>query len=310
MNRGRRAEKIFQIKDDYFRFLELLMESVEMWNLRISAFCLMPNHYHLLIQTPDANLSRCMRHINGVYTQRYNRFHDCEGQLFRGRYKSILVDENRYLLQLVRYIHQNPLRAGIIKRLKEYQWSSHFAYLSKHAKWDWLYKDFILSMLTKEPDRYVTEYRKFMHEKAEEEISSIFENKKLPAILGSLNFIEWVKKSFYPEKLAYSVPDSRVLTPDISRIIKIVSEHYEIDSTEISSNRRGVSNEPRDIAIFLTRKLKRDTLPEIGDAFGMKGYSSVSSAIDRVKKRLLKDKKFKKRTDEICRIIQKGQTET
>ena len=73
----------------------------------------MENNYHLLVQTPDANISRCMRHINGIYTQRFNRRDGCDGQLFRGRYKSILVDADRDLLQLVRYIHRNPLRAGL-----------------------------------------------------------------------------------------------------------------------------------------------------------------------------------------------------
>ena len=72
-----------------------------MWGLRVAAFCLMPNHYHLLVQTPEGNISRCLRHINGVYTQRFNRRHKVDGQLFRGRYKSILVDADSYLLELV-----------------------------------------------------------------------------------------------------------------------------------------------------------------------------------------------------------------
>ncbi|MBA4366374.1 MAG: hypothetical protein C0403_01905 [Desulfobacterium sp.] len=73
MNRGRRGEPVFESKDDYARFIEILHEAIQLFALRVSAFCLMPNHYHLLVQTPDANLSRCMRHINGVYTQSYNR---------------------------------------------------------------------------------------------------------------------------------------------------------------------------------------------------------------------------------------------
>ena len=109
MNRGRRGEVIFKGKDDYSRLITLLKETARLWNLRIAAYCLMENHYHLLVQTPDANISRCMRHINGVYTQRFNRGHGCDGQLFRGRYKSILIDADSYLLQLVRYIHRNPL---------------------------------------------------------------------------------------------------------------------------------------------------------------------------------------------------------
>ena len=86
MNRGRRAEKIFLNKTDYTTFLELLIESAEIWNVRIAAYCMLPNHYHILLQTPDANLSRFMRHVDGVYTQRFNRSHHYDGQLFRGRY--------------------------------------------------------------------------------------------------------------------------------------------------------------------------------------------------------------------------------
>ena len=82
MNRGRRAETIFRGKKDYFAFIKILKETADLWNLRICAYCLLKNHYHLLVQTPDANLSRCMRHINGVYTQRINKAHQIDGQLF------------------------------------------------------------------------------------------------------------------------------------------------------------------------------------------------------------------------------------
>ena len=117
MNRGRRREKIFSGIKDYTLFIGLLKESCYMWHVRIGAFCLMPNHYHILIQTPEGNISRCMRHINGVYTQRFNRIHGCDGPLFRGRYKSILVEAETYLLELLRYIHRNPLKAGLAESL-------------------------------------------------------------------------------------------------------------------------------------------------------------------------------------------------
>jgi REP element-mobilizing transposase RayT len=129
-------------------FLDLLKEAAELWDVRISAYCLMSNHYHLLIHTPKENLSRYMRHINGVYTQRFNRVHGYDGPLFRGRFKSILVDGDSYLLQLVRYIHRNPLKAGIVDHPEAYPWSSHNGYLSSARGWDWLHKDFILSILS------------------------------------------------------------------------------------------------------------------------------------------------------------------
>ncbi len=125
MNRSRRGTDAFVDRDDYAMFLSLLQETAALFNVRVAAYCLLPNHYHLLAQTPDANLSRCMRHLNGVYTQRYNIAHACDGTLFRGRYKSILIDSDSYLLQLVRYIHKNPLKAKLCQTLDDYTWSSH-----------------------------------------------------------------------------------------------------------------------------------------------------------------------------------------
>lgn len=101
INRGRRGEAIFENEPDYVMFTESLQETLEMWNIR-SAYCLTPNHYHMPVQIPDANLSRGMRHLNGVYIQKYNSRHRCDGPLFRGLYQSILIDNDRYMLQTVR----------------------------------------------------------------------------------------------------------------------------------------------------------------------------------------------------------------
>ena len=128
MNRGRRGERVFETNKNYWSFIDLLGELHEVFNVRIAAYCLMPNHYHLLVQTPDANLSRSMRHLNGVYTQRYNKTHGCDGQLFKRRYKSIVLESDSYSLELVRYIHRNPLEAGLVENIKKYQWSSHRFY--------------------------------------------------------------------------------------------------------------------------------------------------------------------------------------
>ncbi|MDY6950964.1 MAG: transposase [Thermodesulfobacteriota bacterium] len=102
MNRGRRSEQVFHERKDYETCVALLKESSEMWNIRGAAYCLMTNHCHLLVQTPGGDIARAMRHINGVYTRRFNRSHLCDGELFRGRYKSMLVGGDSYFLQLVR----------------------------------------------------------------------------------------------------------------------------------------------------------------------------------------------------------------
>ena len=197
MNRGRRGEQVFETKTDYERFVDIILEATELFALRVSAYCLMPNHYHLLVQTPDANLSRCMRHINGVYTQRYNREHLLDGQLFRGRYKAIVVAEDRYLLQLVRYIHRNPVRATMVNNAEDYSWSSHKGYLSIANRWNWLHKQVILSMLAKEPEQRQKRYRAFMGEEENETLLRILSLKKLPSILGDNQFINTLKARFF-----------------------------------------------------------------------------------------------------------------
>lgn len=312
MNRGRRGEVIFSEPDDFAAFIRLLQQSVELWDIRISAYCLMSNHYHLLVQTPLANLSRVMRHINGVYTQYYNRIHGCDGSLFRGRYKAILVEEDSYLLELVRYIHRNPLQAGLVDKLDSYVWSSHVGYLSSAKKWNWLHKDFILTMLTEDASKQLRTYKKFVALKDSAEITNIFDRVKLPVILGRDDFVDWVKTTFFTDKVHGQVPDSEHLAPELEKIKAVVCHYYAVDTVCLMLSKRGVSNEPRNVAVYLTRLLRRDGLLTISSAFGMRGYSSVSSVIVRVSKQLETDRAFCRRISEIRQLIitQKCQTET
>lgn len=303
MNRGRRAEAIFADKKDYQGFVDLLQEAGNMWDIRIAAYCLMPNHYHLLIQTPQANLSRGMRHINGVYTQRYNRRHGCDGQLFRGRYKSILVEADSYLLQLMRYIHKNPVKAGLAARPDSYAWSSHKAYLSGDKKWKWVYTDFLLSLLTPDKTARGKAYRQFMAE-PDAEMDGILEGKKWPSFLGNAGFVDWVKRRFYNKNANEGeIPQKKELAPDVSRIVSLVAEFYNVDEKALFASRRGFFNEPRNVAVYLTRKLRRDRLTQIGRDFSINKYSSVSSIIGRMEERITADAGLKKRVAKIAAQI-------
>ncbi len=307
MNRGRRADKIFLDNSDYKTFLELLKESAELWNVRIAAYCLLPSHYHILLQTPQANLSRFMRHIDGVYTQRFNRSHQYDGQLFRGRYKSILVDADSYLLQLLRYIHNNPLLAGLVDKVDVYPWSSHKGYLSDAKKWKWIYKGFILSMLARERKHQRRAYKKFMAMEDNEGINLIFERKKLPSVLGNEGFIEWVKDRFFHHKDHEEVPESRALAPEVGKIKQAVCRAYHVKEQELLRSKRGTFNEPRNVAIYLTRRLRGDRLNEICKEFHMKRYSSASSAIGRTKALMLKDRHLRKRVEKLRLDLPKSQ---
>jgi REP element-mobilizing transposase RayT len=310
LNRGRRGEPIFTSNRDYIGFIELLKDTCEMWKLRVAAYCLMPNHYHLLVQTPNANISRCMRHIDGVYTQRFNRNHQSDGQLFRGRYKSILIDADHYLLQLVRYIHRNPLKAGLIDDMDRYVWSSHRGYLSKAEKWSWLYKDFVFSMLSKNKNDRLKNYRQFISLEDEEDISQVLDKKKWPAILGPVDFINKVKERFFSEKIDDEVPQSRQLAPESDQIKRVVCDHYGIREKELLISRRGLSNEPRHMAIYLTRRLRGDSLKSIGEQFQVDKYSSVSSVIGRLNAAMAEDRRLRKQVEKLIFVLNKSQEQT
>jgi REP element-mobilizing transposase RayT len=286
--------------------MELLKETSEMWNIRIAAFCLMPNHYHMLVQTPEANISRSMRHLNGVYTQRYNSRHKCDAQLFRGRYKSMLIDTPSYLLQAVRYIHRNPLQSGLADRLDVYKWSSHKGYISIAKKWDWLHKNYILSLLSKNRKDWLRYYRKWVSVEEKDKVSEKISGKKWPVCLGPQAFIDRIKETYGAEKINRDMPSSRELLPDKQRILEVVCKFYDITASDILKMRRGKMNEARNAAIYLTRRLRRDTLKEIGAQFGIDSDSAVSSVMERMKKKLAGDRKFSLRLDKIAGSIAKS----
>ena len=307
MNRGRRGEKVFEEKNDYNAFIDLLKELVEDYNVKIPAYCLMSNHYHLLVQTPDANISRSMRHLNGVYTQRFNRMHFCDGQLFRGRYKSIIVDGDSYLLELLRYIHRNPLEAGIVDKLINYTWSSHKGYLSGAKKWDWLHKNYILALFSKNRAESVKRYKKFVSKETPEEINQIFGRRNLPMIIGNKSFVDEIKDKFFPSKTHEEVPESRFLAPDVDTIINEVCKYYNIRNNDLLLSRRGYFNEPRNVAIYLIRHLRRDTLKDVGRYFGVVKNSTISSIDRRLKREMIRHKKIKRNVEALKFKLSKGQ---
>ena len=142
MNRGSGRQQIFQGVKYYEYFLHCLEQAHKRFALETHAYCLMGNHYHLLVRTPRGNLSRAMRHINGVYTQYYNYLKNTDGPLFRGRYKAINLEASSYLLEVSRYIHRNPVetKKPLVIELEKYRWSSYPAYRNLVSCEDWLYK--------------------------------------------------------------------------------------------------------------------------------------------------------------------------
>lgn len=294
MNRGRRREDIYFSRSDYQTFITVMQETAEVWNLKVSAYCLMSNHYHLLIHTPEGNLSRCMRNINGVYPQCFNRSHNVDGQLFRGRYRAVLIEADNHLLEVLRYIHRNPIRAGLVKSLDKYPWSSHRGFVSSTEKWKWLYKDYLLSMLSEKKSKSRSAYLDFVSQGEPESIERFYSLKNLPSLLGSDSFKELVKDRFNHLRFTKEIPDSRELAVSANNIIGFVCDYFNIRKAQIVYSTRGKTNVPRDVAFYLVRKHTGKTLVEVGRYFDIDSYSTVSSAVLRIKERKTKDHTLQK----------------
>lgn len=142
-------------------------------------------------------------------------------------------------------------------------------------------------------------YQHFVALKEPEEISGLFDKKKWPAILGSERFVDQIRACFFADKQHRQVPDAAQLAPEVDRIIAAVCQHYDIEQSRLMRSVRGVTNEPRNVAIYLMRILRRDGLLSIGALFGMRGYSSASSAIQRIRHQLTTDQDLQWRINRI-----------
>jgi hypothetical protein len=223
---------------------------------------------------------------------------------------SFVADTNQFLLAVTAISCNLSEKAGIANKPDDYPWSSHKGYLSVAKKWKWLHKEFIFSMLTKNREEWVKEYRRFVAIENDEEIAGVLERKKWPSFLGSERFIDWVKGKYRALKADQEVPQAKELAPEADSIITAVCKIYNVCRDELYRSRRGQYNEPRNVAIFLTRKLRRDSLEEIAHQFQMKKYSSISSVIERMKKQILADRNLKKRVDKMADRAGKSQEQT
>ncbi|WP_101757442.1 transposase [Oceanicoccus sp. KOV_DT_Chl] len=201
MNRGRGRQAIFHSEAYYQAFLQTLAEAHQRFDAQIHAYCLMGNHYHLLIETPRANLDRIMRHINGVYTQRYNRLKHTDGALFRGRYKAIIVDEDNYLLQLSRYIHRNPaeVKGAVSDVLSTYPWSSYLAYINRAPLPRWLIREKTYQMLGQR-QRYKG-YQAYIEAGNDEGLLQFYNKGNLASLLGGSEFKESLAQLMQQQQL-------------------------------------------------------------------------------------------------------------
>ncbi len=293
-SRGNERKNIFKSARDREKFLSYLASSIERYGAEIHVYCLMTNHYHLLLETPLGNLSQIMRHINGAYTAYFNTRRQRDGHLFQGRCKAIVVDADEYAGELSRYIHLNPVRAGMVERPEEYRWSSYQYYIDLRKKPQWLKTDFILDYFGKKVSTAQKRYREFVSAFVNKKYGSPLEETVASTILGGIDFVDKIKDKYLDgKKVDRNLPALAELTTgptieEISNEVKVVME----EDTALSGK----------ASLYLCHRYSRRTLKEIGSYFGI-GESAVSQASHRFKLTLDNDRKLRKKINSISKRL-------
>lgn len=290
MNRGRGRQRIFHGDDYFISFLATLEQAHQRFGLQILSYCLMSNHYHLLVKTPEANLGRAMRHINGQYTQIYNRLRNTDGSLFRGRYKSVLVEKDSYQLQLSRYIHRNPIEARMVEQLDEYRWSSYPCYVGRRPTPDWLYQTEIYQQLGVK-SRHRDRYRAYVEMGVDEEIATFFRKGNQRAYLGSDKFRDWVYRHGQNDDPEIDQTALKQFRPDIDQITETVAKHCKVSRESIITSQRGRAGEniPRWLVMYLAQDIGGLKLREIANFLHLKRTGSIPTTIWKLKQRIGSD---------------------
>ena len=261
-SRGNEKKPIFVDDVDFKIFVSLMAEVCQRFNWVIHSYCLMTNHYHLIVETPDGNLSRGMRHLNGVYTQRFNSKHKRVGHLFQGRYKAILVDKDSYLLELCRYVVLNPVRAKMVEAPGNWQWSSFLVTIGKQEGFEGLATDAVLLQFGNQRSQAIERFQAFISQGIGQDI---WHNLKHQIYLGNDNFVEKHMKHLtnYEGKLS-EIPQKQRRKP-----AKSLKEYQDLNTS-------------RNDAIVSAYQSGAYTMDEIANYFGCH-YSTVSRIIAKCK---------------------------
>ena len=225
-SRGDRREDIYRDDDDREAWLATFAQVCARFNWRCHAWCLMDNHYHLVVETIEGNLAKGMRQLNGVFTQQFNRRHGLHGHLFQGRYKAILVERESYLLELTRYVVLNPLRARMVTDLGQWHWSSYRTMIGEAAKPRWLETDWLLSQFGRSKKSAMSHYKRFVLEGAG--LAPVWDDLKQQIFLGSDIFIEQLQEIHALEKSQQDLTEvPQLQRRSHSKTLDWYQDHYD-----------------------------------------------------------------------------------
>ncbi len=292
--RGNARQDIFFENEDRFRFYLLMQEGTERYGHRVHAFCLMTNHIHLLIEVGNVPLSRIMQNLSFRYTRWANWRQGKSGHLFQGRYKAVLVDVNEYLLELVRYLHLNPVRAAMTNDPLEYPWSSHRAYCGMETL-PWLHTDLALSAFGSRMDTARKKFREFVCEgTAEGHRPEFYGNASVDSrILGDNSFAE---------RVLLESEEMPVRSIGIEEVASAVCRYYGVTEKELKGNSHRCSR-LRAMAAWIALDTEGCTITALGRITG-RDLTTLSCGARKLKAKAEKDLRISKERSDIIKKIQ------
>jgi REP element-mobilizing transposase RayT len=272
--RGNGGEKIFFSNNDRSRLFLLIQEGVERFNYRLHAYCLMSNHIHLVIQVGSIPLSKIIQNFSFRYTKYVNKKKNRIGHLFQGRYKAILIDADSYLLELVRYIHNNPVRAGMVKKAVDYRWSSQQVYLGLQEL-PFLTTDWLLGQFANRLKAARRKFAEFVERgEAEGHRNDLYKGEHDSRVLGPDSFVE---------KVLLLKPVTKKAS--LESVVKYVCQERDITEDELGSKSRQRRNaEIRGIIGWLAVRLEISTLAAVAERFN-RDLATVSRAVRNIEER-------------------------
>ena len=290
-NKSEIGTTLFPATKYYEAFLAELSEACLRFHVEVHSYCLLKNEYHLLIKTPEANLSRFMRQLDGIYTQYYQVQKHYPGSVFHSRFKAVLLQAKPYLLEVSRYIHNLPVRSKRDRaQAASYSWSSLAAYGNKQKAPAWLVRDEVLGMFASlsgdNAPRPYARYLSFVAQGSDQEISHFYARKNLHSVLGDDKFKKSAKAKIAAlrqhGKTSAKPARSR---PSMKQVVTEVARFYKVDEQSIYQAARGPGsrNVPRWVAMHLCQELSAVTLQVIARRFGLKRYGTVSTTIGKLK---------------------------
>ena len=236
ISRGNEKSNIYRDIKDRKNFLDILRVLVKRFQWKVHTYCLMDNHYHLLVETPLPNLSEGMRQLNGIYTQRFNRRWNRVGHLFQGRFKSYIIDKESYFLELCRYIVLNPLQGGNVKNIEDWEWSSYQTLTGLNSKKDIVFTDTIWSYFSKQVNKAQKQYRDFVYAGIGKD-DKIHSNARGGFIIGGENFTKSIVQRLKTKKLIEIKKEERY--PDRPEMDKIFYNKSRNEGIGIAINQWG-----------------------------------------------------------------------